>query len=153
MRKEFLCGFGRLTFLVIFKLLRRLILNRFQTKDELTKQNVLSWQHNLVCPLCLGSEESHQYLFFFCPIVVSIFDNIYGWLNLTLEIDNLSQKDHLLLFKKLLKEKSCKKKFKNFRLLCWMFTSWAICLVCNDILFKDEIKRVTDIVLLSKQLS
>lgn len=61
----------------------RLLMNMLQTRYKLVKRGVLTRQHNLMCPLCLGPEEAHLKLFLLCPIAAIIWQSIQGWLELS----------------------------------------------------------------------
>lgn len=54
-------------------------MNMLQMRDKLVKHSVLTRQHNLMCPLCLGPEEAHLKLFLLCPIAAIVWQGFQGW--------------------------------------------------------------------------
>lgn len=58
-------------------------MNMLQTRDKFVKRRVLTRQHNLMCPLCLGPEEAHLKLFLLCPIAAIVWQGIQGWIGLS----------------------------------------------------------------------
>lgn len=54
----------------------RLIWNRLQTRDELAKRGVLYGSHNLVCPLCLGLEETCHHLFIGYSVDIAVWHHL-----------------------------------------------------------------------------
>ena len=65
----------------IFIFGRRLILNKFPTRMELTKRGIIEGPHNVVCPLCFKKKEDMEHLFCSCS-----FYNL-SWMNFCVWID------------------------------------------------------------------
>lgn len=113
------------------------------------KCGVISRVHNLVCHLCLGSSESHSYMFLFCFVSKSVWSQIMDWMGLSRFPPSVSILDHLLAFATSLKERIKKK----FRLLTWLAVNWSIFLIRNETLFKGGYKQVREIVFSEKAVS
>ncbi|KAI5399905.1 hypothetical protein KIW84_065010 [Lathyrus oleraceus] len=62
----------------------RLLMNMLQTRDKLVKHDVLTRQHNLMCPLCLGPEEAHLQRFLLCHVAAIVWQGIQSWIGLSI---------------------------------------------------------------------
>ncbi|XP_057426327.1 uncharacterized protein LOC130719735 [Lotus japonicus] len=73
----------------------KLILNRIQTKDNLSRRNIQIADSS--CALCLAVEESAAHLFFSCRFAWEVWSCILKWLGMT-SVLPASPEDHFLQF-------------------------------------------------------
>lgn len=83
---------------------------------------ILYGQHNLFCPLCLGSEENLVHLFFVCPTKAKVWKLIANWIDLGPIIYASSTCKHLAGLFLLLRPKVS----KYLHLLFWLAVIWSI---------------------------
>ncbi|XP_058776665.1 uncharacterized protein LOC131650988 [Vicia villosa] len=86
----------------------RLLLNQLPTKSPFATRGIINGNHNTMCPLCFGVEET--------------ISNIYKWLDIFIQPELDLVVNNLNNFRTNLKD-SVK---KNFQLVIWLAVCWTI---------------------------
>lgn len=84
-----------------------------------------------------------------CPVEARVWQSIFEWIGYGQLSTCVGVLDHLKAFGNLLKGKIK----KNLCILFWLYVSWSIWLVRNEILFKGGHKGIIETVTLAKNLS
>lgn len=117
----------------VLALIRKLLLNRVQTKENLLRRGVLLQDEEAKCPFCLTDTESSSHLLFTCRFSWKIWPEVYAWLGYLMALPSKCRshlQQHMML--------RCSKKGRDSCWFIWIATVWIIWHLRNDKVFKDE---------------
>lgn len=118
----------------IVGVLKRLLLRKFPTRDDIVSKGIITDVLDTSCPLCFEQEESVCHLFFLCRHTKTVWHYVQSWLGLSVD-DLLVGAGHFKTYRI-----SCKSKvWHRYNLLLWVATTWCIWIHNNNVIFRGTI--------------
>jgi hypothetical protein len=116
----------------------RLLIERLPTRDALYRKGIITNNHERSCVFCSREVEDIHHVFFNCYMSQQIWNHVFRWLG-TNYIPFVDIQNHFTLFGELFKGS----KFKRYRQIIWLATTWSIWRKRNNIIFRGDFINVS----------